>query len=140
MYEYELTGLLSCVGTPVWWRPLLPTLIILPDLITRTVWEFPMEAECRRSGSLIAVGRVAMCCKRRRGREGGRKMIKTLSIYHKITYYIAQATKLKNTNYFSPLCKRWYGKGCQPLSCIFSVKCLRSAFTFFSCPIPSPHQ
>jgi hypothetical protein len=63
MYVYELTGLLSWVGTPVWWRPLLPTLIILPDLITRTVWELPMEAERRRSGSRITVGRVATCCK-----------------------------------------------------------------------------
>ena len=86
MYEYELTGLLSCVGTPVWWRPLFPTLIILPDLITRTVWELPMEAECRRSGSLITVGRVATCWKGAE-REGG-EMIKAVlssSIYHKIT-------------------------------------------------------
>ena len=72
MYEYELTGLLSCVGTPVWWRPLLPMLIIFPDLITRTVWELPMEAEYRRSGSLIAVGRVATCWKGAE-REGGRE-------------------------------------------------------------------
>ena len=51
---------------------MFPMLIILPDLITRTVWELPMEAESRRSGSLIAVGRVATCWKGAE-REGERE-------------------------------------------------------------------
>ena len=49
------------VAMPVWCLPLLPMLIRSPDLISSTVWEFPMEALDSGSGSCILVGSVAVC-------------------------------------------------------------------------------
>ncbi len=65
MYVYVETWALSCgKGIPVWNRVLLPELIRRPELIKRTVWEFPMEALTKGSGSCITVGIVAVCYKK----------------------------------------------------------------------------